>query len=397
MELKEKIRERVKHHYNAIVEIRRHFHRYPELSLKEVQTNKYIAELLKTWGIPFRSGIAGNGIVATLEGQAGPGKTIALRSDMDALPLQELNAVDYMSQNPGVMHACGHDVHMASLLGTMLILNELKSYFSGNVRCIFQPSEEKYPGGAIVMIKEGVLENPKPACIIGQHTLPTLEAGTVGMRKGKYMASTDELYITVYGKGGHAATPELLIDPVLISSHIIVALQQIVSRNAKTSIPSVLSFGYVEAAGQTNIIPDKVTIKGTFRTFDEQWRKTAHDNIKRIATSIASGMGGNCEVFIDPGYPYLVNDEALTDRLFVAAQEFLGKENVLEIDLRTTAEDFAYYAQVIPGCLYRLGVRNEEAGITSNLHSATFNVDEKSLETGVGLMTWLALQELKQV
>ncbi|MHC1708382.1 MAG: M20 family metallopeptidase [Bacteroidales bacterium] len=396
MDLKDKIRELVKTHTHTVVGIRRHLHRYPELSLQEVQTNRYITGLLEDQGIPFHSGMAMNGIVATIEGQAGAGKTIALRADMDALPIQELNTVEYKSIHPGIMHACGHDVHMASLLGTMLILNELKNEFPGNVRCIFQPSEEKYPGGASIMIREGVLENPRPACIFGQHTLPTLEAGKVGMRKGKYMASTDEIHLLVKGKGGHAATPELLVDPVLIASHIIVALQQIVSRNALTTIPSVLSFGFVEAAGQTNIIPDEVKVKGTFRTYDETWRKTAHQNITKMAQSIARGMGGDCEVFIDSGYPYLINDEALTERALQASREYLGADNVVELDVRMTAEDFAYYAQIVPGCFYRLGVRNEEKGITSNLHSATFDVDEKSLETGMGLMAWLAIQELQQ-
>jgi amidohydrolase len=395
MELKNKIFSLVKNDYHSWVEIRRHLHQYPELSMQEAQTNRFITELLTKWKIPFQTGIAKYGIVATLEGKAGAGKTLALRSDMDALPLQELNELDFISKNPGVMHACGHDIHMASLLGTIRILQQLREEFPGTVRCIFQPSEEKYPGGASLMIREGVLENPRPSAIIGQHTLPTLEAGKVGMRKGKYMASTDEIYLTVKGTGGHAATPELLVDPILISSHIIVALQQIVSRNATTTIPSVLSFGFVEAAGQTNIIPDKVTIKGTFRTYDENWRKTAHEKIIRMAQSIAEGMGGSCEVFIDAGYPYLVNEERLTERIFTWAKEYLGEENVVELDMRMTAEDFSYYSQIIPGCFYRLGVRNEALGITSNLHSQTFNSDEKSLETGAGLMAWLTIQELR--
>ncbi len=377
-----------------IIRIRRHLHRYPELSMQEHQTAAFITDLLSDWGIPFRSGIAGTGIVAVIQGEPGPGKTIALRADMDALPVTEENDTEYRSLNPGVMHACGHDAHMASLLGCIKILDRIKTGFRGEVRCIFQPSEEKFPGGASLMIKEGVMNNPVPSAIFGQHTLPSLEAGKIGMKAGKYMASTDEIHLTVKGIGGHAATPELLVDPVIIASHILVALQQIVSRHAKSDIPSVLSFGYLEAAGQTNIIPSEVKIRGTFRTFNEQWREKAHDRITRMAQSIATGMGGSCEVRIDKGYPFLVNDEELTGRAIRFAREYLGEDNVVMLDMRMTAEDFAYYAQLAPACFYRLGTGNMSVGITSNLHTPTFDIDEKALETGMGLMAWLAYCEL---
>jgi amidohydrolase len=275
-----------------------------------------------------------------------------------------------------------------------MILQQLRDSFDGKILLIFQPSEEKYPGGAIQMLREGIFENEKPDSIIAQHVLPTLEAGFVGMKAGKYMASTDEIYITVIGKGGHAATPELLIDPVLISAHIIVALQSIVSRNAPPHIPTVLSFGKIVANGRTNVIPDKAEMEGTLRTFNEEWRKKAHKNITRIATSIAESMGGEAEVFIDKGYPFLVNDERLTQRAMKYAVQYLGKEKVKELDIRMTAEDFAYFSQQAPSLMYRLGIANASKGITSNLHTNTFDIDESSLETGMGLLAWFAICEL---
>jgi amidohydrolase len=377
-----------------LVAIRRHLHKHPELSMQEKQTSAFIQAKLTEFGIPFTAGIAENGIVGLIEGK-NPGKrVIALRADMDALPIVEQNQVEYCSANPGVMHACGHDVHMTSLLGAAKILNELKEQFEGAVKLIFQPSEERFPGGASMMIKEGVLENPAPEKMFGQHVLPTLEAGKVGMKPGKYMASTDEVYLTVKGKGGHGATPELNVDPVLIAAHILVALQQIVSRNAPPQLPAVLSFGRFIADGRTNIIPNEVKLDGTLRTFDEKWRAEAHIKIKNLAQSIARGMGGDCEVFIDKGYPFLVNDENITAEAKRYAIEFLGSENVVDLDLRMTAEDFAYFSQRVPSCFYRLGTRNEQEGIVHNLHTDRFDVDESSLETGAGLMAWMAIKSL---
>jgi amidohydrolase len=292
------------------------------------------------------------------------------------------------------MPGCGHDVDTASLLGTAIILQKLRNEFTGTVKLIFQPSEEKYPGGAKVMIEEGVLENPEPEIIFGQHVYPDIEAGKVGMKSGNYMASTDEIFLTVKGRGGHGALPHKNIDPVLIASHIIIALQQIVSRNARPDLPTVISFGRVIADGQTNVIPDEVKIEGIMRTFNEEWRAEIKERITKMAKGIAESMGGECDVFIDQGYPVLVNDEKVTGKTREYAIEYLGKENVLELELRTTAEDFAYFTQKIPGCFYRLGVRNEQKGITSNLHTATFDVDESSLETGMGLMAWLTVREL---
>jgi len=313
---------------------------------------------------------------------------------MDALPIREKNEVEYRSLNEGVMHACGHDAHMACLLGAARILREISDEFGGMVKLIFQPSEESYPGGARVMIEEGVLENPRPDVIIGQHVFPELDAGKIGMRSGKYMASTDEVFITVKGRGGHAAIPDRVIDPVLIASHIVVALQQIVSRKASPVMPTVVSFGRIWSEGRTNVIPDEVKLEGIIRTFDESWRAEIKDQIKKIACGLAESMGGSCEVFIDQGYPALVNDEELTGRVWDQAVEYLGGEAVTLLDMRMTAEDFSYFAQKIPACFFRLGTRNEALGITSNLHSATFDIDENSLETGMGALAWFAVSEL---
>jgi amidohydrolase len=375
----------------SVIEIRRHLHAHPELSEQEANTADYIASVLHSFGIDCKRNIGGHGIVAHIEGVNPQLHTIALRADMDALPISEANNCEYKSQTPGVMHACGHDVHMASLLGAVRIINELKNEFQGTIRILFQPSEEKFPGGALAMIKDGVLQNPVPQYIYGQHVLPTLEAGKVGFKSGRYMASTDEIYLTVKGRGGHAATPELNIDPVLAAAHIIVALQQIVSRFAPPGIPTVLSFGKIIANGRTNIIPSEVKIDGTFRTFDEAWRAKAHTKINEIAEGVAKSMGASCEVFIDKGYPFLVNDNQVTQRAKTLAEEYLGAQNVVELDQRMTAEDFAYYSHIIPACFYRLGVKNPEWSTIRNLHTAEFDADESSLETAIGLMAWLAL------
>lgn len=395
--LKEKIRASAIANLKEITSVRRHFHQNPELSRLEFKTSEYIISKLKEYGITNIKVMAKTGIVALVEGKNPETKTIGLRADMDALPIHEATEVPFKSICDGVMHACGHDVHMASLLGTAKILNELKGEFQGTVKLIFQPSEEKYPGGAIMMINEGVLKNPSPVMMFGQHVLPTLEVGKVGMKPGKYMASTDEIFLTINGKGGHGATPELNIDPVLIASHIIVALQQIVSRNALPTLPSVLSFGRIVGNGRTNIIPDKVIVEGTFRTYDENWRADAHNRITKMAQMIAESMGGSCEVFIDKGYPFLVNDDNSTMKAKQYAIDFLGGENVVDLDMRLTAEDFAYFSQRVPSCFYRLGCMNEKKGIVANLHSPDFDVDENCLETGMGLMAFITINELNNV
>ncbi|MEK6479132.1 M20 family metallopeptidase [Catalinimonas sp. 4WD22] len=394
MDIKEKIKSLAQEYAPEIVKIRRHLHAHPELSFQEYETAKYVAERLKSFGITPTEGVAETGLTALIEGKNPQKKVIALRADMDALPIEETNEVPYKSTKSGVMHACGHDVHTSSLLGTAQVLNQLKEHFEGSVKLIFQPGEEKIPGGASLMIKDGALESPKPDHIFGQHVLPHLPAGKVGFREGMYMASADEIYFTVKGKGGHAAMPEKNIDPVLITSHIIVALQQIVSRHASPKMPTVLSFGRVEADGATNVIPNEVKVEGTFRTMDEEWRAKAHHRMRAIAESLAEGMGGSCEFEIRKGYPFLKNSPELTQRARNYAIDFLGNENVVDLDLWMAAEDFSYYTQVADACFYRLGTGNEARGITSSVHTPTFDIDEDALKTGVSLMSWITIQEL---
>jgi amidohydrolase len=389
-----RIKQLAENNFQSIVALRRQIHAHPELSFKEFKTAALISDFLTSTGILHQTGVATTGVVGLIQGKNPEIKITALRADMDALPISEKNKIPYKSKYPGVMHACGHDVHTASLLGAAKILYDVRDQFEGTVKIIFQPSEEEYPGGAKVMIEEGVLENPAPSTIFGQHVFPELDVGKVGMKTGKFMASTDEIYLTVKGRGGHGAIPHKNIDPVLIAAHIVTALQQIVSRNSNPAMPSVLSIGRFIANGHTNIIPDEVRLAGIIRTFDEDWRREMKQKLTTIARGVAKSMGGSCHVKIEQGYPTLVNDDLLTQRAMSHAVEFLGKENVVELDLRTTAEDFAYFAQKIPGCFYRLGIRNEGKKITSNLHTATFNVDEGSLITGMGLMAWLAVREL---
>ena len=396
MSSKAKIQALSKKFAPEIIDIRRHIHANPELSYQEFETAKYVANQLRKTGIEPQVGIAETGVVGLIKGVNPEFKTIALRADMDALPIQETNEVSYKSKNDGVMHACGHDVHTASLLGAARILNELKAEFEGAIKLIFQPGEEKNPGGASLMIKDGVLKNPAPTQILGQHVMPFIPTGKVGFREGMYMASADEIYMTIKGKGGHAALPEKVVDPILITSHIIIALQQIVSRNANPKLPTVLSFGKLSAEGATNVIPDEVKVAGTFRALDEDWRADAHARMKKMAESIAEGMGGICEFEISKGYPFLVNNPELTRASRLAAEEYLGVDNVVDLDLWMGAEDFAYYSHEMPACFYRLGTGNEEKGTTNGVHTPNFNIDEDALEIGMGLMAWLALKELER-
>ncbi|MCF8430128.1 MAG: amidohydrolase, partial [Bacteroidia bacterium] len=385
------IKNLAKNNNNTILDIRHHLHANPELSFQEFETSKYVKLVLENIGISKIEHLANTGIVACIEGKNPSHKTIALRADLDALPITELNNITYKSKNEGVMHACGHDVHSSCLLGAAQILFSLKDEFEGTIKLVFQPGEEKLPGGASIMIQEGVLKNPDVDTIIGQHVMPLIPVGKVGFKSGLYMASTDELYVKVIGKGGHGAMPQLNIDPVVIAAQIIVSLQQIVSRMSSPIIPSVLSFGKVIANGATNIIPNEVIMEGTFRTLDEKWRLEAHEKMVKMATMIAESMGGKCEFEVRKGYPFLHNNEAVTEKSKQHAIAYLGSENVLDLDIWMAAEDFAYYSQIIPACFYRLGTRNEEKGIVSSVHTPTFNIDENALEIGSGLMTYLAI------
>ena len=383
-------------YFNKVVEWRRHLHKNPELSFEEFKTRQFLAQQLQEMGIPFQKGIASTGIVAEIKGKNPAKKTIALRADMDALPITEANDISYKSINTGVMHACGHDAHTSSLLGAASIISQYKEQFEGTVRLIFQPGEEKLPGGASLMIKEGVLSNPQPAAIVGQHVMPYLDCGKVGFRSGKYMASSDELSFVVRGKGGHAAAPHLANDTVLAMSQIIVALQQIVSRNSNPIMPSVLSICSVQAGeGAYNVLPTQVNALGTFRTMDEKWRKEAHKLIKSTAIHIGKAYGVDCEATINVGYPVLYNHPATTASARKYASDYLGEENVVDLDLWMAAEDFAFYTQEINGCFYRLGTRNEAKGIISGVHTPTFNIDEQALKIGMGLMSYQAISHLQ--
>ncbi len=396
MDIKSEILKLASENKQKVIEYRHHLHSNPELSFQEYKTAKFISETLSSANIKHENGVADTGIIALIEGKNPDKKVVALRADIDALPIVEENSVPYKSKVDGVMHACGHDVHTSSLLGTALILNAIKDNFEGTIKMLFQPGEEKIPGGASLMIKAGALENPKPKSMIGQHVMPYLPVGTVGFREGMYMASADEIYIKVIGKGGHAAMPENLIDPVTIQAQMITALQQVISRNAPPKIPSVLSFGKIEAKGATNIIPNEVYIEGTFRTMNEVWREKAHEQIKKVANGICESFGAKCEIEVRKGYPYLENEIELTRRMKAAAIDLLGEEKVVDLDVWLAGEDFAFYSQIMDACFYRLGVANESKGITSGVHTPTFDIDEDALELGSALMAWLAIKELDQ-
>ncbi|MBP7184569.1 MAG: amidohydrolase [Saprospiraceae bacterium] len=380
---------------DEVIDIRRHLHTYPELSFQEFETSKFIEDKLLSYGINQISRCAENGIVAIISGKNPEKNCIALRADMDALPILEQNDVPYRSVNDGVMHACGHDMHTSSLLGVAKILNLTKDDWEGTIKLIFQPAEEKLPGGASIMIHEGVLENPKPSLIIGQHVHPPLETGKIGIKSGVYMASADEIYVTVKGKGGHGALPQDCVDPILVSAHIITALQQIVSRNANPTIPSVLTFGKINSTGgATNVIPNEVKIDGTFRTFDEEWRFSAHKKMKKMASLMAESMGATCDFDIIVGYPVLKNDEHVSEKVRSYAKEFIGESNVVDLPIRMTAEDFAYYSHKIPAAFYRIGTGNKEKNTHHALHTPTFNIDEDAIPTSIGLMSYLAIAML---
>ena len=372
---------------------RHHLHMHPELSFQETETQAFVEKQLNAWGIATNR-LANTGVVAIIEGKNPSKKVVALRADMDALPIIETNDVPYKSQNPGVMHACGHDVHTSSLLGTAHILQTIKDEFEGTVKLIFQPAEEKAPGGASIMIKEGVLENPKPVSIFGQHVATNVPVGKIGFREGMYMASTDELYIKVIGKGGHGAMPDACIDPIVIASHIIVAMQQIISRIKNPKFPSVLTFGKIEGLGATNVIPDEVNIAGTFRAMDETWRAEGLEKMKKLAEGIADAMGGQAIFEVLKGYPFLQNNPELTRKAKAAAIAYMGEENVVDLDLWMAGEDFAFYTHHVDACFYRLGIRNDAKGITSGVHTPSFDIDEDALAIGPGLMAWLAVNEL---
>ena len=395
----DKVKQLAKVNFGWTKEIRNHIHAHPELSFQEYETSSFIISKLNEIGLEYETGFVKTGIVATLKCKNPFKKTIALRADMDALPIQETNDVSFKSKNKGVMHACGHDVHSASLLGVAKILMELKDEIEGTIKFIFQPGEEKLPGGASLMIQEGLLEKHPAQAILAQHVTPQIETGKVGFKSGMFMASTDEIYIEVIGKGGHAAMPALYNNPLFIAAELLLKLRQEFTSDNLLEIgietPTVLAFGKIVGDGATNVVPEKVSIEGTFRTFDEVWRKAAHSKIKTICNEIALKNNAkiNCNIVV--GYPFLVNDEYTTSQAKKAAQEYLGPENVINLDYRMTAEDFAFFSQQMPSCFYRIGTGNIEENITSNVHTSSFNIDEKSIEIMIGLMSYIAIEELK--
>ena len=374
-----------------MLEVRRHLHQYPELSYQEKNTSAYVRTQLEENGIQYTSGYCKYGIVAEIKGQ-GSGKITYLRGDMDALPISEENDVVYKSKVNGVMHACGHDVHTTCVLGAAIVLNKLRQDLKGTFRIIFQPGEEKLPGGASIMIKEGAIKNAAKASIFGQHVHHPLEVGKVGFYPGEYMASADEIYISIQGRGGHAALPSELVDTVVVTAQVLVALQTVVSRYSDPKIPAVLSFGKINSVGgASNIIPDKVNIIGTLRTMDEDNRLNLHKHIRDIVKHTCKSFGAKAKVRIKYGYPTLYNDPKLTMEAMENAKDYMGKSNVVMLKKRMSAEDFSYYSQMMPACFYRLGIRNESKGIISGVHTPTFNIDEKAIEVGVGLMAYLAV------
>ena len=376
-----------KAYFESYRSVRHHLHAHPELSYKEYNTSTFIQKHLNELNIPFKV-MAETGVVALIEGKKS-NRVIALRADIDALPIQEENNISYASTVPGVMHACGHDVHTSILLGAAKILQETKGHWEGTVKLIFQPGEEKNPGGASIMIKEGVLEDPAPTAIVGLHVHPILETGKLSFIAGKSMASADEIYITVKGKGGHAATPHLTADTVLTASELVVALQQVVSRDRNPFSPSVLSICAINGGFTTNVIPSEVKLMGTFRAMDETWRFEAHKRIQEVVDGVARSTGAKIELKIDVGYPTVYNDPVITERARSIASDTFGKSNVEEGELRMGAEDFGYYSQKIAGCFFRLGTGNKKKNIISGVHTPTFDIDEDAIEIGMRMMATL--------
>lgn len=385
----EKIKCLSNNYFEDIVAIRRYLHKYPELSFNEYETSRFIKKTLNKWGISFTDGYVNTGIVVVLKGINPSSKVIGLRADFDALPICEENNIDYKSLNQGVMHACGHDAHTASMLGTLRILNELKEDWSGTIKFIFQPAEERLPGGAQQMIEEGVLKEPNVKEMHAQHVLPELEVGKVGFRKGIYMASTDEIYIDICGAGGHAALPQNYNNPIIASSDLILQLNNNFLKKKNSN--SIFAIGSVLAKGSTNVIPDTVSLMGTFRALDQEHRDRAHKEIVDIVENIEQEYKLNIKLDIRKGYPALYNNIEVTQKNILNAINYMGDDNVVELPIRMTAEDFSYFANEVPSCFYRLGVGNIEKGITYGLHTSKFNIDEESLRVGMGLMAYLAV------
>jgi amidohydrolase len=377
---------------SQLIEWRRHLHANPELSWEEINTTNFIESELRKIGIINIIKPLKTGLIAIIESDVKSEKCVALRADIDALPILEQNDLEFKSKNDGVMHACGHDVHSTCLLGAAKFLFENKNLWQGSIKLIFQPSEEKQPSGAEAMIKAGVLDSPKVDKIFGLHVTPELETGKLGFHSGPFMASADEIYLTIIGKGGHGASPHLCIDPIVMSANIIIALQQLVSRYADPKTPTVLTFGDIQGHGATNIIPDRVFLKGTLRTFDEAWRQEMKQQIKSVCEGISRGFGGDCIVDIPQGLPFVNNEPGLTTDISNIAASFLGEENVIQMPIRMGAEDFSYYGHHCPSSFFRLGTGNAEKGTMVSVHNSTFLIDEDALSIGAYALSQFAIK-----
>jgi amidohydrolase len=400
----DRIRSEVAALQHRLVEWRRHLHRHPELSFQEHATAAFVDDVLRAEGIHTRTGVgrltaeaSGTGVIAVVKGEASPSdRCFAIRADLDALPIQEVGKPAYCSTVPGVMHACGHDAHTAMVLGAGIALHRLRKEWSGTVMLVFQPGEEKEPGGASLLVKEGVLSDPKPAGILGQHVTPELSSGLLGFRSGPFMAAADELYLTVTGRGGHAAVRHRLVDPILVAARLLPVLYDEAHAAVPPGEPMVISFGKFTGNGATNIVPQTVTLDGTLRTFDEGLRARLHVLLPQVCTRVAAEFGATAELRIVKGSPVVKNDPALTTRMREAAVALVGADRVVDMDIRMGAEDFAYYTHVMPGCFFRLGTGNAgKEGTQSGLHTAAFDIDEEAMLTGAAMMAWGALSEMQ--
>jgi len=388
--MKEQIQLLTAKYQKYVVECYHHLHAHPELSFHEFETAHFIESELSKMGIPYRAGIGGTGILGKIEGRNPLKMVIALRADIDALPVCEEVEIPWKSTNENVMHACGHDAHTVSLLGAAQILKELRNDFEGTILLVFQPGEEKAPGGARLMLEDGVFDELEPELILGQHVSVDYPTGTMGFLSGMIMASADEIHVKIHGKGGHGALPHLCNDTVLAAAQTLVALQQVRSRLCHPLTPMVLTFGRFVALGAQNIIPNEVQLSGTFRTSDEKWRAEAKEHIRHIITETAAAYGCTAEIDIPDGYPCVVNNETITNKARTFASEWVGEPNIRTLEVRMTSEDFGFFTQKYPCTFYRFGVKGEVNANTGGLHSSTFQIDEKALETGMGGMAWLA-------
>jgi amidohydrolase len=387
-----KLHKRVDEIFEKVKGYREHLHANPELSFHEFNTMNFVSEQLTKIGIPHEKNVAGTGVVGIIRGthHSLEQSCIGLRADLDALPIPEASNVPYKSKVDGVMHACGHDVHTSILLGATELLFEMKDELPNPVKLIFQPGEEMHPGGASLIIEAGVLENPKVSRMYGLHVFPELPAGKVGLKEGLYMASSDEIHLQIQGVGGHGALPEKCINPLMMGAEFVLKAQELIKENETDDIPTVLSFGRFEALGSTNVIPSSAEIKGTFRTMNEEWRAEAHQLLGKLAESISLKYNGKANLKISKGYPFLVNSTELTRKLKSSFQHVLGEENVADLPIRMTAEDFAFYSQKIPVCFFRLGTGFSNGRENYSVHHPNFDVDMESLKTGVLSMVFAA-------